>query len=253
MFLWSSCKLKMPVTLAQAGDWCSSSIGMKCRAKWVCFVTCTVIIVLADCAPGHKCEASQAPWYLLVLHWLHRSGRAVGLRVGMWNVSRQVSKRHGHWWECKKGIVAICAAVCLPCKAGLGETVWQKQGLGKPLMWRAIRADWGLQGEICQIGLVELRHGHGPDSLTTSVGAAAWKENLLQTGTYRLFPGCSMMGSHQHCWWYEAGRSGWHIRRLCCHSARPEQSGELAERNLMRFNKSKYRVLHLGRNNRMCQ
>ena len=38
-------------------------------------------------------------------------------------------------------------------------------------------------------------------------------------------------------------------RRLCCHPAKAGQAESWAKRNLMGFNKGKYRVLRLGRNN----
>ena len=43
------------------------------------------------------------------------------------------------------------------------------------------------------------------------------------------------------------------LLRLCCHSVRPGQAGEVGRGELMRFNKSKSGVLCVGRNKCMYQ
>lgn len=48
-------------------------------------------------------------------------------------------------------------------------------------------------------------------------------------------------------------RGGGHTRKFCCHLARPGQAESWAERNPMRFNKSKCSALQLWRNNHMHQ
>lgn len=51
----------------------------------------------------------------------------------------------------------------------------------------------------------------------------------------------------------KAGRSGWYVRCLFCHSERRWQAGSWAGRNLMMFKKGKCEVLHLWRHNPMHQ
>jgi len=69
-----------------------------------------------------------------------------------------------------------------------------------------------------------------PRNKLQSLGRAScqleiWKSSLVQQWQWpgwrdRWYP-------QQVCWWHKSGRSGWYTRRLCCHSVKPGQAGEL--------------------------
>lgn len=60
------------------------------------------------------------------------------------------------------------------------------------------------------------------------------------------------MYSQQICRWHKGRRSGLFTKELCWYPERPWQSGEVADRNLMKFSEWAYEVLHLGRMGSLC-
>ena len=76
-------------------------------------------------------------------------------------------------------------------------------------------------------------NGRAQRAVNSSAESSSWCPPGVSTGpsliqSLHQWPGWrDRVYPQQVCWWHKTGRTGWYTTRLCCHSARPGQAGEL--------------------------